>query len=202
MVGPNGAGKSTLLKMIIGEEAPTAGKLKIGETVKVSHVNQDRSTLDDTKNVWEEISGRAEIIEIGKRQVNSRAYCGFFNFKGADQQKLVGDLSGGERNRVHLAKLLIEGGNVIMLDEPSNDLDVETLRALEEAIAEFSGCVLLVTHDRWLLDRLATHILAFEGDSQVLWFEGNWQAYEADRKRRLGKDADQPHTLKYRPLHR
>jgi len=202
VVGPNGAGKSTLLKMIVGEEQPDSGELKVGETVKVSYVNQDRSTLDDDKSVWEEISGGAEVIEIGARQVNSRAYCGFFNFKGADQQKRVGDLSGGERNRVHLAKLLIEGGNVIMLDEPSNDLDVETLRALEDAIAEFSGCVVLVSHDRWMLDRLATHILAFEGDSQVLWFEGNWQAYEADRKRRLGKEADQPHRIKYRPLHR
>jgi len=190
VVGPNGAGKSTLLKMIVGEEQPDAGALKIGETVKVSYVNQDRSTLDDDKSVWQEISAGAEIIEIGARQVNSRAYCGFFNFKGADQQKKVGDLSGGERNRVHLAKLLIEGGNVIML------------RSLEDAIAEFSGCIVLVSHDRWMLDRLATHILAFEGDSQVIWFEGNWQAYEADRKRRLGKDADQPHTLKYRPLHR
>jgi len=202
VVGPNGAGKSTLLKMIVGEEQPDSGELKVGETVKVSYVNQDRSTLDDDKSVWEEISGGAEVIEIGARQVNSRAYCGFFNFKGADQQKRVGDLSGGERNRVHLAKLLIEGGNVIMLDEPSNDLDVETLRALEDAIAEFSGCVVLVSHDRWMLDRLATHILAFEGDSQVLWFEGNWQAYEADRKRRLGKEADQQHRIKYRPLHR
>jgi len=202
VVGPNGAGKSTLLKMIVGQEEPTSGALKIGETVKVSYVNQDRSTLDDTKTIWEEISQGAEIIEIGKRQVNSRAYCGFFNFKGSDQQKVVGDLSGGERNRVHLAKLLIEGGNVIMLDEPSNDLDVETLRSLEDAIAEFAGCVVLVSHDRWMLDRLATHILAFEGDSQVVWFEGNWQAYEADRKRRLGKEADQPHTIKYRPLHR
>ncbi|TNF36528.1 MAG: energy-dependent translational throttle protein EttA [Deltaproteobacteria bacterium] len=202
VVGPNGAGKSTLLKMIIGQEQPDAGSLTVGETVKVSYVNQDRSTLDDDKSVWEEISGGAEVIEIGARQVNSRAYCGFFNFKGADQQKRVGDLSGGERNRVHLAKLLIEGGNVIMLDEPSNDLDVETLRSLEDAIAEFAGCVVLVSHDRWMLDRLATHILAFEGDSQVMWFEGNWQAYEADRKRRLGKEADQPHTIKYRPLHR
>ena len=202
VVGPNGAGKTTLLRMIMGREQPDSGALKIGETVKLSYVDQDRSSLDDTKNVWEEISQRAEIIEIGKRQVNSRAYCGFFNFKGADQQKIVGDLSGGERHRVHLAKLLIEGGNVILLDEPSNDLDVETLRSLEDAIAEFAGCVVLVSHDRWLLDRLATHILAFEGDSQVIWFEGNWQAYEADRKRRLGKDADQPHTLKYRPLHR
>ncbi len=202
VVGPNGAGKSTLLKMITGELQPDAGELKIGETVQIAHVNQDRSTLDDSKTVFEEISGGADLIEIGKRQVNARAYCGFFNFKGASQQTVVGDLSGGERNRVHLAKLLIEGGNVLMLDEPSNDLDVETLRALEDAIAEFSGCVILVSHDRWLMDRLATHILAFEGDSQVVWFEGNWQAYEADRRRRLGKDADQPKPIKYRPLTR
>ncbi|MCB9735426.1 MAG: energy-dependent translational throttle protein EttA [Deltaproteobacteria bacterium] len=202
VVGANGAGKTTLLRMFVGQETPDSGNVKIGETVKIAYVNQDRSTLDDTKTVWAEISQGAEVIEIGKRQVNSRAYCGFFNFKGADQQKIVGDLSGGERNRVHLAKLLIEGGNVILLDEPSNDLDIDTLRSLEEAIAEFAGCIVLVTHDRWLLDRLATHILAFEGDSQVVWFEGNWEAYEADRKRRLGKDADTPHPIKYRPLTR
>ncbi|MFO0746764.1 MAG: energy-dependent translational throttle protein EttA [Myxococcota bacterium] len=202
VVGPNGAGKTTLLRMFIGSEKPDAGNLKVGETVKIAYVNQDRSTLDSNKTVYQEISGGAEIINIGKRQVNSRAYCGFFNFKGADQQKLVGNRSGGERNRVHQAKLLIEGGNVILLDEPTNDLDIETLQALETAIGEFAGCVVLVTHDRWFLDRLATHILAFEGDSQVLWFEGNWQAYEADRHRRLGLDADTPRAIKYRPLTR
>jgi len=202
VVGPNGAGKTTLLRMFMGSERPDSGVLKIGETVKLSYVNQDRSTLDPEKSVFQEISQGAEIINIGKRQVNARAYCGFFNFKGADQQKIVGQLSGGERNRVHLAKLLIEGGNLVLLDEPTNDLDIETLQALETAISEFSGCVVLVTHDRWFLDRLATHILAFEGNSQVLWFEGNWQDYEADRKRRLGIDADMPKPIKYRPLTR
>ncbi|MFT7579436.1 MAG: sulfate-transporting ATPase [Myxococcota bacterium] len=202
VVGPNGAGKTTLLRMLVGEEEPDSGTLVVGETVKIAYVTQGRSELDDEKTVFQEISQGREVIQIGKREVNSRAYCGFFNFKGSDQQKVVGNLSGGERNRVQLAKLLIKGGNLILLDEPSNDLDVETLRALEEAIAEFSGCVVLVSHDRWLLDRLATHILAFEGDSQVVWYEGNWQAYEADRKRRLGKDADQPQRIKYRPLTR
>jgi ATP-binding cassette ChvD family protein len=200
VVGPNGAGKSTLLKMFVGREKPDAGNLKVGETVKISFVDQERSALDPDKSVYQEISQGKDTIEIGKRSVNARAYCGFFNFKGSDQQKQVGLLSGGERNRVHLAKLLIEGGNVILLDEPTNDLDIETLQQLETAIAEFSGCVVLVTHDRWFLDRLATHILAFEGDSQVVWYEGNWQAYEADRKRRLGIDADTPKPIKYRPL--
>ena len=202
VVGPNGAGKSTLLKMIIGRLQPDAGDLKVGETVKLSFVDQERSALDPDKTVYQEISQGREFIAIGKREVNARAYCGFFNFKGADQQKQVGLLSGGERNRVHLAKLLIEGGNVLLLDEPTNDLDIETLQSLESAITEFSGCVVLVTHDRWFLDRLATHILAFEGDSQVIWYEGNWQAYEADRKRRLGIDADVPKPIKYRPLTR
>jgi ATP-binding cassette ChvD family protein len=202
VVGANGAGKTTLLRLLMGEEQPDAGELIIGETVKLSYVNQGRDKLDGDKTVYEEISGGAETIQVGNREINSRAYCGFFNFRGHDQQKQVKLLSGGERNRVHLAKLLIEGGNVLLLDEPSNDLDVETLRALEDAIERFSGCVVVVTHDRWFLDRIATHILAFEGDSQVLWFEGNWQAYDADRKRRLGKDADQPHRIKYRPLTR
>ncbi len=202
VVGPNGAGKSTLLKMVVGREKPDAGELKVGETVKLAFVDQERSALDPDKTVYQEISQGKDFIAIGKREVNARAYCGFFNFKGADQQKQVGLLSGGERNRVHLAKLLIEGGNVLLLDEPTNDLDIETLQSLESAIAEFAGCVVLVTHDRWFLDRLATHILAFEGDSQVVWYEGNWQAYEADRKRRLGIDADTPKPLKYRPLTR
>jgi ATP-binding cassette ChvD family protein len=202
VVGPNGAGKSTLLKMFVGREQPDAGKLTVGETVKLSFVDQERSALDPDKTVYQEISQGAEIITIGKREVNSRAYCGFFNFKGSDQQKMVGKLSGGERNRVHLAKLLIEGGNVLLLDEPTNDLDIETLQSLESAIQEFAGCVVLVTHDRWFLDRLATHILAFEGNSEVVWYEGNWQDYEADRKRRLGQDADVPKPIKYRPLQR
>ncbi len=202
VIGANGAGKSTLLRMMIGEEKPDSGALAVGETVKISYVNQDRSTLDSSKSVYEEISRGRDSIDIGKRTVNSRAYCGYFNFKGADQQKLVGQLSGGERNRVHLAKLLIEGGNLILLDEPTNDLDIETLRSLEDAILDFSGCIVVVSHDRWFLDRIATHILAFEGNSQVVWFEGNYEAYEADRKRRLGKDADQPQAIKYRPLTR
>ena len=202
VVGANGAGKTTLLRMLVDQEQPDSGTLKFGETVVISYVNQDRSTLDGSKTVFQEISQDRESIEIGKRSVNARAYCGFFNFKGADQQKLVKQLSGGERNRVHLAKLLIEGGNVILLDEPTNDLDIETLRSLEDAIMAFSGCIVVVSHDRWFLDRLATHILAFEGDSKVVWFEGNWEAYEADRKRRLGKDADQPTRIKYRPLTR
>jgi len=202
VVGPNGAGKSTLLKMFVQKLKPDAGQIKIGETVKTAFVDQERSALDPDKTVYQEISQGKEFIAIGKREVNSRAYCGFFNFKGSDQQKQVGLLSGGERNRVHLAKLLIEGGNVLLLDEPTNDLDIETLQALESAIAEFAGCVVLVTHDRWFLDRLATHILAFEGDSQVIWYEGNWQAYEADRHRRMGTDADVPKPIKYRPLAR
>jgi len=202
VVGPNGAGKSTLLKMFVGRQTPDSGKLIVGETVKLSFVDQERSALDPDKTVYQEISQGAEIMAIGKREINSCAYCGFFNFKGADQQKPVGKLSGGERNRVHLAKLLIEGGNVLLLDEPTNDLDIETLQFLESAIQEFAGCVVLVTHDRWFLDRLATHILAFEGNSEVVWYEGNWQDYEADRKARLGHDADVPKVLKYRPITR
>ncbi|MEC8024479.1 MAG: energy-dependent translational throttle protein EttA [Myxococcota bacterium] len=202
VIGPNGAGKSTLLRMLVGEETPDTGELTIGDTVKLSYVNQSRNTLAADKTVFEEISQGREFIDIGKRSLNVRAYCGLFQFKGPAQQKLVGQLSGGERNRVHLAKLLVEGGNVVLLDEPTNDLDVDTLRALEEAILNFAGCVVVVTHDRWFLDRIATHILAFEGDSEVQWFEGNYEMYEADRRRRLGKEADQPTRIKYRPLTR
>jgi ATP-binding cassette ChvD family protein len=202
VVGANGTGKTTLLRMFVGEEKADAGELQIGETVQISYVNQDRSTLDDSKSVYDEISQGRESLRIGKREINSRAYCGLFQFKGADQQQKVGDLSGGERNRVHLAKLLIEGGNLILLDEPTNDLDVETLRSLEDAILKFSGCIVVVSHDRWFLDRIATHILAFEGNSKVVWFEGNWQDYEEDRRRRLGDDANQPTRIKYRPLTR
>lgn len=202
VVGPNGAGKTTLLRMLIGDEQPDSGSLTVGETVQISYVNQERSDLDDDKTLFQEISQGRDVISIGKREINSRAYCSLFQFRGHDQQKRVGDLSGGERNRVQLAKLLIEGGNLILLDEPSNDMDVETLRALEDAILRFSGCVVIVSHDRWMLDRTATHILAFEGDSEVVWFEGNWQDYEEDRRRRLGADADQPKPIKYRPLKR
>ncbi|MCA0449499.1 MAG: energy-dependent translational throttle protein EttA [Proteobacteria bacterium] len=202
IIGPNGAGKTTLFKMINGAEKPDAGKLIVGETVKLGYVDQSRDTLDANKTVWEEISGGDDILEIGGRKVPSRAYVASFNFKGTDQQKKVGVLSGGERNRVQLAKMLKAGSNLLMLDEPTNDLDVDTLRALEEALLGYSGCVMVVSHDRWFLDRIATHILAFEGDSQVVWFEGNYQDYEADRKRRLGADADQPHRIKYKPLTR
>jgi ATP-binding cassette ChvD family protein len=202
VIGPNGAGKTTLFRMITGAEKPDAGTLKVGESVNLGYVDQSRDSLNDKKTVWEEISGGEDLINIGKRQIQSRAYTAAFNFRGADQQKRVGVLSGGERNRVHLAKMLREPHNVLLLDEPTNDLDVDTLRALEEALTEFAGCVVVISHDRWFLDRLATHILAFEGDSHVEWFEGNFQAYEADKKRRLGKDADQPHRLKYRPLER
>ena len=202
VIGPNGAGKSTLFKMITGDDAPDGGSLKIGDTVKLGYVDQSRNTLDDNKTVWEEISGGTDVIQLGKRTVPSRAYVGAFNFKGADQQKRVGILSGGERNRVHLAKMLKQDSNVILLDEPTNDLDVDTLRALEDALAEFAGCAVIITHDRWFLDRLATHILAFEGDSHVEWFEGNFQDYEADKRRRLGPDATEPGRIKYRPLAR
>ncbi len=202
VIGPNGAGKSTLFKMIIGGDKPDSGALKIGETVKLGYVDQSRDSLDGNKNVWEEISGGTDIIYLGKRSVASRAYVGAFNFKGSDQQKKVGILSGGERNRVHLAKMLRTEANVILLDEPTNDLDVDTLRALEEALMEFAGCAVIISHDRWFLDRLATHILAFEGDSHVEWFEGNFQAYEEDKRRRLGHDATEPHRIKYRPLTR
>ncbi|GAN87101.1 energy-dependent translational throttle protein EttA [Komagataeibacter intermedius] len=202
VIGPNGAGKSTLFKMIMGQETPDSGSLTIGETVKLGYVDQSRFSLDDNKTVWEEISGGTDVIYLGKRAVPSRAYVGAFNFKGPDQQKKVGVLSGGERNRVHLAKMLRQESNVILLDEPTNDLDVDTLRALEEALAEFAGCAVIISHDRWFLDRLATHILAFEGDSHVEWFEGNFQAYEEDKRRRLGPDATEPSRIKYRPIER
>lgn len=200
VIGPNGAGKTTLFRMITGEEEPDAGTLRVGSTVELAYVDQSRDALDGEKTVWEEISGGLDEIELGKVRVNSRAYCSWFNFRGADQQKKVGVLSGGERNRVHLAKLLKSGGNLILLDEPTNDLDVDTLRALEEALLGFAGCAVVISHDRWFLDRIATHILAFEGDSQVVWFEGNYREYEADRRRRLGAAADQPHRIKYKPL--
>ncbi|GBR54868.1 energy-dependent translational throttle protein EttA [Acetobacter pomorum] len=202
VIGPNGAGKSTLFKMIIGQEKPDAGDLKIGETVKLGYVDQSRDDLDANKTVWEEISGGTDVIYLGKRAVPSRAYVGAFNFKGSDQQKKVGVLSGGERNRVHLAKMLRQESNVILLDEPTNDLDVDTLRALEDALAEFPGCAVVISHDRWFLDRLATHILAFEGDSHVEWFEGNFQAYEEDKRRRLGPEATEPGRIQYKPLAR
>ncbi len=202
VIGPNGAGKTTLFRMITEQETPDSGALRIGDTVKLGYVDQSRDSLDGEKTVWEEISGGTDVIYIGKRAVPSRAYVGAFNFKGADQQKRVGILSGGERNRVHLAKMLKSESNVILLDEPTNDLDVDTLRALEEALAEFAGCCVIISHDRWFLDRLATHILAFEGDSHVEWFEGNFQDYEADKRRRLGADAVEPHRIKYRPLAR
>ena len=202
VIGPNGAGKTTLFRMITGQEEPDGGNLRVGETVKLGYVDQSRDSLDAGKSVWEEISGGTDVIYLGKRAVPSRAYVGAFNFKGSDQQKKVGILSGGERNRVHLAKMLKSESNVILLDEPTNDLDVDTLRALEEALAEFAGCVVVISHDRWFLDRLATHILAFEGDSHVEWFEGNFQAYEEDKRRRLGADATEPHRIKYRPLAR
>jgi len=201
VIGPNGAGKTTLFRMITGQEKPDSGKIRIGETVVLAYVDQSRS-LDPNKNIWEEISGGADLLKIGSREVNSRAYVARFNFSGTDQQKKVGALSGGERNRVHLAKMLKEGANVILLDEPTNDLDVNTLRALEEALENFAGCAVVISHDRWFLDRIATHILAFEGDSKVVWFDGNYSDYEADRKARLGADADQPHRIKYRPLTR
>ena len=200
VIGPNGAGKTTLFRMITGEETPDGGNLKIGDTVELGYVDQSRDSLDPAKSVWEEISGGHDVLEIGKRDVHSRSYVSAFNFKGPDQQKKVGQLSGGERNRVHLAKLLKKGSNLLLLDEPTNDLDVDTLRALEDALLDFAGCAVVISHDRWFLDRIATHMLAFEGDSQVVWFEGNYQDYEADRKRRLGNDADQPHRIKYKPL--
>ncbi len=202
IIGPNGAGKTTLFRMITGQEQPTTGTFTVGETVVLGYVDQSRDSLDPEKTVFQEISDGQEEIDLGKRKINSRAYAGLFNFKGADQQKKVGVLSGGERNRVHLAKMLSRPANVILLDEPTNDLDVETLSALEDALAEFPGCAVVISHDRFFLDRIATHILAFEGDSQVVWFEGNYQDYEADRKRRLGADADQPHRIKYKPLAR
>ncbi|MCC6529842.1 MAG: energy-dependent translational throttle protein EttA [Pseudomonadales bacterium] len=200
IIGPNGAGKTTLFRILAGQEQPDAGTLRFGETLQLAYVDQSRQSLDDKHTVWEEISGGHDILRVGSYETPSRAYVGRFNFKGTDQQKRIGDLSGGERNRVHLAKVLKSGGNVLLLDEPTNDLDVETLRALEEALLTFPGCAVVISHDRWFLDRIATHILAFEGDSKVVWFEGNYADYEADRKRRLGVDADQPHRLKYRPL--
>ena len=202
VIGPNGAGKTTLFKMITGNDKPDTGTFSVGPTVKLGYVDQSRETLDPNKSVWEELSGGLDIIKLGTKEVSSRAYCGSFNFKGADQQKKVGQLSGGERNRVNLAKMLKSGANVLLLDEPTNDLDVDTLRALEEALVEFAGCAVVISHDRWFLDRIATHMLAFEGDSHVEWFEGNYQDYEADRHRRFGTDADQPHRIKYKPLAR
>lgn len=200
IIGPNGAGKSTLFKILNGTETPDSGDFRLGEAVKLSYVDQSRDALDGSKTVWQEISGEQEIMTIGTFQMPSRAYVGRFNFKGTDQQKFIKDLSGGERNRVHLAKLLSSGGNVLLLDEPTNDLDVETLRALEEAILSFPGCAMVISHDRWFLDRIATHILAFEGDSSVSFFTGNYTEYEADRVRRLGELAVQPHRMKYKKL--
>lgn len=200
VIGANGAGKTTLFRLITGEEKPDAGEIIIGDTVKIAYVNQHRDNLDPNKTVWEEISDGSDVIRVGQYEIPSRAYVGRFNFRGADQQKRISDLSGGERNRVHLAKLLRSGGNVLLLDEPTNDLDVETLRALEEALLAFPGCAVVISHDRWFLDRVATHILAFEGDSETVWFEGNYADYEADRKRRLGVDAEQPHRIRYKPL--
>jgi ATPase subunit of ABC transporter with duplicated ATPase domains len=200
VIGPNGAGKTTLFRMITGQEQPDGGTLRLGETVKLAYVDQSRDVLEGEQTVWESIAEGKELLELGRRQVASRSYVASFNFKGPDQQKRVKDLSGGERNRVHVARMLKTGANVLLLDEPTNDLDVDTLRALEEALLNFAGCAAVISHDRWFLDRIATHILAFEGDSRVVWFEGNFQDYEADRHRRLGADADQPHRIKYRKL--
>jgi energy-dependent translational throttle protein EttA len=202
VIGPNGAGKTTLFRMITGQEKPERGSLQVGESVRLAYVDQSRDTLDPAKNVWEEISGGAEQLQLGSRQIASRAYVASFNFKGADQQKRVGDLSGGERNRVHLATMLKSGGNLLLLDEPTNDLDVDTLRALEDALLSFAGCAVVISHDRWFLNRVATHMLAFEGDSRVVWFEGNYEDYEADRRKRLGAAADTPHRIRYKPLTR
>ena len=200
IIGPNGAGKSTLFRMVVGQETPDSGAISLGDTVKLAYVDQSRDTLEDEKSVFDEISGGRDIIELGKKSINARAYCAWFNFRGADQQKKVGKLSGGERNRVHLAKLLKSGGNVILLDEPTNDLDVETLRALEEGLVDFAGCAVIISHDRWFLDRVATHILAFEGDGHVEWFEGNFQEYEKDRHRRLGLQPGETKPFQYKPL--
>ncbi len=200
IIGPNGAGKTTLFRMITGQEEPDNGSIKVGDTVKLGYVDQSRDNLNPKATVWEEISDGLDEIELGKRKMQSRAYCGLFNFRGPDQQKVVGQLSGGERNRVHLAKMLKSGANLILLDEPTNDLDVDTLRALEEALLDFAGCAVVISHDRWFLDKIATHILAFEGESQVEWFEGNYQAYEEDRRRRFGVEADQPKRIKYKPI--
>jgi ATPase subunit of ABC transporter with duplicated ATPase domains len=202
VIGPNGAGKTTLFRMITGQEAPDSGVIRVGDTVKLAYVDQSRDALDPEKSIWEVISDGQDTLQLGNRQVNSRAYTARFNFSGADQQKKVGMLSGGERNRVHLARMLKEGANVLLLDEPTNDLDVNTMRALEEALENFGGCAVVISHDRWFLDRIATHILAFEGDSKTVWFEGNWSEYEEDRRARLGAAADQPHRIKYRQLTR
>jgi len=202
VIGPNGAGKTTLFRLLTGQEQPDGGTLRVGDTVQIAYVDQSRDSLAGAKTVWEELSGGQDLITVGKFQMPSRAYVSRFNFKGTDQQKRIGDLSGGERNRVHLAKLLQAGGNLLLLDEPTNDLDVETLRALEEALLAFPGCAVVISHDRWFLDRIATHILAFEGDSTVTWFEGNFADYEEDKKRRLGEEAVQPHRIRYRKLDR
>ena len=202
VIGPNGAGKTTLFKLLTGAEEPDSGSFKVGPTVQLGYVDQDRDTLDPNKNVWEEISEGNEVISLGKKEINSRAYVSGFNFKGSDQQKKVGQLSGGERNRVNLAKMLKSGSNFLLLDEPTNDLDVDTLRALEEALLQFAGCAVVISHDRWFLDRVATHMLAYEGDSHVEWFEGNFEAYEEDKKKRLGKEATEPHRIKYKPIKR
>jgi ATPase subunit of ABC transporter with duplicated ATPase domains len=202
IIGPNGAGKTTLFKMITGQETPDGGTIRVGETVKLGYVDQSRDILDPDKSIWETISEKQEVIVLGDREINSRAYVSRFNFSGTDQQKKVGRISGGERNRVHLARILKDGANVLLLDEPTNDLDVNTMRALEEALENFAGCAVVISHDRWFLDRIATHILAFEGDSTVVWFEGNYSEYEADRKARLGAAASQPHRIKYRQLTR
>jgi len=200
VIGANGAGKTTLFRMIVGEEQPDDGTLTVGSTVKIAYVDQSRADLDDESTVYQAISGGEESMKVGNRTVNTRAYCAGFNFRGTDQQKLVGDLSGGERNRLHLAQLLKSGGNLLLLDEPTNDLDVDTLRALEDALLRFPGCAVVISHDRWFLDRIATHILAFEGDSQVVWFEGNFQDYASDHKRRTGIDINQPHRIKFKKL--
>jgi ATPase subunit of ABC transporter with duplicated ATPase domains len=202
VIGPNGAGKTTLFRMVIGQEKPDSGTIRVGETVKLAYMDQSRDALDPEKTIWESISDGEDTVRLGNREVNSRAYVARFNFSGTDQQKKVGMLSGGERNRVHLARMLKEGANVLLLDEPTNDLDVNTLRALEEALENFAGCAVIISHDRWFLDRIATHILAFEGDSRVVWFDGNYSEYEADKKARLGSAADQPHRIKYRQLTR
>jgi sulfate-transporting ATPase len=198
VIGPNGAGKTTLFRILTGQEKADSGAFRVGDTVEIGYVDQSRDALDAKKTVWEEISGGLDVLELGKRTMQSRAYVGAFNFKSGDQQKKVGQLSGGERNRVHLAKMLKSGANLLLLDEPTNDLDVETLRALEAALEDFAGCAMIISHDRWFLDRVATHMLAFEGDSHVEWFEGNYQDYEADKKRRLGIDAETPHRIKYK----
>jgi sulfate-transporting ATPase len=200
VIGPNGAGKTTLFRMIVGQEQPDAGSLEVGDSVRVAYVDQARADLDPARSVWQEISGGKDVIALGKREINSRAYVSSFNFRGSDQQKRVGDLSGGERNRLHLAKLLRSGGNLLLLDEPTNDLDVDTLRALEDALLDFAGCAVVISHDRWFLDRVATHILAFEGDSQAVWFEGAYDEYEDNRRSRMGDEAAQPHRIKYKPL--